>query len=397
MNFKRTAFAATTCMLSFSLAMSGTPIAVYAEPTSELQQRVNDAYAELQNYTMELELASGRLATVQQDLATIQADIEQTREEIEEKRAEVERGQKVLADRASSTYKQGGASLLSVVLGSSDFDDLFSRIFYANKVADADAQVIDGVKTAVDELHQKETELAAQEAQQKELVAAQEQETATIANKVQEQQAFYNGLDTQLKDQLAQEAARKAAEEEAARRAAEEAAKQEQENQNRPPANNGNNNSNGNGNGNGSNKPSKPVTPPSDNGNTNSGNAPSSVVDVALAQVGKPYVWGATGPNAFDCSGLTSYAYAQVGVGLPRVAQQQFNLVRNKGHLVYDIGNLKPGDLVFWGTGGNTSKIYHVGIYTGGGRYVHASMPGVGVVTATLSASGNYVGGGSPV
>lgn len=395
MKLKRTACATTACMLSMSLVMAGVPMAAHADDTAELQQRVNDAYATLQSYTMELELASGQLATVQQDLADIQTQIEETRADIEEKKEEVAEGQKVLADRASSTYKQGGASLLSVVLGSANFDDLFSRIFYANKVADADAQVIDEVKTAVEELRQKETELAEQEAEQQALVAEQETKTAEVASKVQQQQAFYSGLDTQLKDQLAQEAARKAAEEEAARKAAEEAAKQQEQNQNNPSTGGGTGNDGGGSSG--GNVPSKPTTPPSNNGNTDSGNAPSSVVDVALAQVGKPYVWGAGGPNAFDCSGLTSFAYAQVGYSIPHQSQQQFNVVRNKGHLVYDISSLKPGDLVFWGTGGNTSKIYHVGIYTGGGRYVHASMPGVGVVTGILSTGGNYVGGGSPV
>lgn len=378
MKFKRTTVIATACLLSATLSVSGVPAVAFAEPTDVLQQRVNDAYATLQAYTMELELASSQLATVKDDLVTVQGQIEQTRADIEKKQAEVAEGQEVIAQRVSSTYKQGSANLLSIVLGSTDFADLFSRTFYANKVADADAQVIAKVKQDMAELEQKQVELAEQEARQKELVAEQESKTAEVSSKVSQQQSFYSNLDTQLKDQLAEEAARKAAEE-AARQ---EALQQQQRPQ--PPQSNDN-------------KPSKPVEKPNNNGNTNSGNAPASVVDVALAQVGKPYVWGASGPNSFDCSGLTSYAYAQVGYGLPRTAQSQFNSVRSKGHLVYNVGNLKPGDLVFWGNGGSTSSIYHVGLYIGGGRYVHASMPGVGVVTATLYTDGNYVGGGSPV
>ena len=373
MKFKRTTVIATACLLSATLSVSGVPAVAFAEPTDVLQQRVNDAYATLQTYTMELELASSQLATVKDDLATVQGQIEQTRADIEKKQAEVAEGQEVIAQRVSSTYKQGGANLLSIVLGSTDFADLFSRTFYANKVADADAQVIAKVKQDMAELEQKQAELAEQEARQKELVSEQESKTAEVSSKVSQQQSFYSNLDTQLKDQLAEEAARKAAEE-AARQ---EALQQQQQ---------GNNN-----------KPSKPVEKPNNNGNTNSGNAPASVVDVALAQVGKPYVWAASGPNAFDCSGLTSYSYAQVGYGIPHSSRSQFNLVRSKGHLVYNIGSLKPGDLVFWGNGGSTSSIYHVGLYIGGGRYVHASMPGVGVVVASLYAGGNYVGGGSPV
>ena len=378
MKFKRTTVIATACLLSATLSVSGVPAVAFAEPTDVLQQRVNDAYATLQTYTMELELASSQLATVKDDLATVQGQIEQTRADIEKKQAEVAEGQEVIAQRVSSTYKQGGANLLSIVLGSTDFADLFSRTFYANKVADADAQVIAKVKQDMAELEQKQAELAEQEARQKELVSEQESKTAEVSSKVSQQQSFYSNLDTQLKDQLAEEAARKAAEE-AARQEALQQQQQQQQQQ-------GNNN-----------KPSKPVEKPNNNGNTNSGNAPASVVDVALAQVGKPYVWAASGPNAFDCSGLTSYSYAQVGYGIPHSSRSQFNLVRSKGHLVYNIGSLKPGDLVFWGNGGSTSSIYHVGLYIGGGRYVHASMPGVGVVVASLYAGGNYVGGGSPV
>lgn len=416
MKFKRTKVVVTTFMLSAALVAAGMPAAAFADDTDELQQRVNEAYATLQSYTTELEQANAELETVKQNLSDVQEQITQTQSDIDAKKAEVADGQKVISDRLSTTYKQGNANLLTMVLGASSFDDLFSRVFYANKVADADAAVVAQVKSDVEELKKKEEELAEQEAQQKQLVSDQETKTAEVSSKLNQQQSYYNGLDTQLKEQLAQEAARKAAEE-AARQQAEQAAKEQQNANSGNSSNNGSNggansgNTNGgntgsnnsdnsgsgnNGNNNSNNNTNKP-SKPSDNGNTNSGNAPSSVVSAALAQVGKPYVWGAGGPNAFDCSGLTSYAYAQVGYSIPHQSQQQYNMVKNKGHLVYNIGSLKAGDLVFWGTGGSGSSIYHVGIYIGNGQYVHASMPGVGVVAATLYTGGNYVGGGSPV
>lgn len=391
MKFKRTKVIATACMLSLTLSVSGVPAVAFAEPTSALQQRVNEAYATLQEYTMQLELANGQLASVKADLASVQDEIAQTRKDIEEKKAEIAEGQEIIAQRVSSNYKRGSANILSIILHSADFSDLFSRAFYANKVADADAEVIAQVKTDMAVLEQKQADLAEQEARQKELVSAQEAKTAEVSTRANQQQSYYNGLDSQLKDQLAQEAARKAAEEAARQQALQQQQQQQQNQQNQQGgATDGNNDSS-------TSKPSKPAEKPSNNGNTNSGNAPSSVVSVALAQVGKPYVWAATGPNAFDCSGLTSYCYAQLGFGLPRTAQAQFNSVRAKGHLVYNVGNLKPGDLIFWGNGGSASSIYHVGMYIGGGQYVHASMPGIGVVTASLYTGGNYVGGGSPV
>lgn len=92
------------------------------------------------------------------------------------------------------------------------------------------------------------------------------------------------------------------------------------------------------------------------------------VVAIARQQIGKPYVWGAAGPNSFDCSGLVQYVYRQVGVNLPRTATQQ----EYSGYSV-SFNNLQPGDLMFWG---NYGSAYHVGIYTGNGNVLFAPQPG---------------------
>ena len=97
-------------------------------------------------------------------------------------------------------------------------------------------------------------------------------------------------------------------------------------------------------------------------------------VKFALAKVGKSYRHGATGPNAFDCSGLTSYAYAKAGVKLPRSSRSQLS----KGKSVKK-KNLKPGDLVFF-----YSPVSHVAIYIGDGKVVHAGNPRTGVNVTKL-------------
>ncbi len=89
----------------------------------------------------------------------------------------------------------------------------------------------------------------------------------------------------------------------------------------------------------------------------------------ALAQVGDAYVWGAAGPNAFDCSGLMMAAWGQAGVGLPHSSSAQMG----SGARVA-LANLQPGDLVFY-----YSPVHHVAMYIGGGRIVHAAHPGAGV------------------
>ncbi|MBV6725756.1 C40 family peptidase [Nocardioides daeguensis] len=100
----------------------------------------------------------------------------------------------------------------------------------------------------------------------------------------------------------------------------------------------------------------------------------AAAIKYALAQVGDAYVWGAAGPNAFDCSGLTMMAYAQAGVSLPHSSRAQYG---SGAHVAKS--DLQPGDLVFY-----YSPISHVGIYLGNGLIVHAANPGAGVKVSDL-------------
>lgn len=111
----------------------------------------------------------------------------------------------------------------------------------------------------------------------------------------------------------------------------------------------------------------------------------SAAVHFALAQVGKAYVYGAAGPNAYDCSGLTMVAWAHAGVGLPHSSSAQFG---SGPHV--SAGSLRPGDLVFY-----YSPISHVGMYIGNGMIVHAAHPGAGVRIAPLYSM-PYVGAVRP-
>ncbi|MFJ1783458.1 C40 family peptidase [Streptomyces anulatus] len=106
--------------------------------------------------------------------------------------------------------------------------------------------------------------------------------------------------------------------------------------------------------------------------------APNSRAAQAIAfahgAIGKPYVWGATGPNAFDCSGLTQAAWKAAGVSLPRTTYTQINAGARIPR-----SRLAPGDLVFFYSG-----ISHVGLYIGGGRMIHAPRPGAPVRIAPV-------------
>jgi len=109
---------------------------------------------------------------------------------------------------------------------------------------------------------------------------------------------------------------------------------------------------------------------------------------VGRDQKGDPYVWGATGPDAFDCSGLTSYAYHRAGLSLPRTSAAQSGAVRHIPH-----SQMRRGDLVFFSDGGH---VYHVGLYAGrqhGTDYIlHAPRPGEAVQTVPIW-TGSWFGG----
>jgi len=95
------------------------------------------------------------------------------------------------------------------------------------------------------------------------------------------------------------------------------------------------------------------------------------IVDMARRQVGTPYVWGGTAPGGFDCSGLVQWAYAQMGLSLPRISYQQANAGKR-----IDLSELKPGDLVAWDYSGRNAGADHIAIYAGNGKIVEAPEPG---------------------
>ncbi|MEV4969557.1 C40 family peptidase [Streptomyces scopuliridis] len=101
--------------------------------------------------------------------------------------------------------------------------------------------------------------------------------------------------------------------------------------------------------------------------------------NAAKSRVGMPYVWGATGPNSFDCSGLTSWAFNQAGVSIPRTSQAQANV----GTRINSLSALKPGDLIIMRT-----DLSHVGFYAGNGQILHSPKPGAQVRYESIARSG---------
>lgn len=110
------------------------------------------------------------------------------------------------------------------------------------------------------------------------------------------------------------------------------------------------------------------------------GGAAGKAIAFAYAQLGKPYVWGATGPGSFDCSGLTMRAWGSAGVDLPHFAAFQYQASHPIGY-----GDLQPGDLLFWATdGADSDTIYHEAMYIGGQKMIQAPRSGENVEVSSM-------------
>ena len=123
---------------------------------------------------------------------------------------------------------------------------------------------------------------------------------------------------------------------------------------------------------------------------------PAQAVELARSKIGAPYVWGAEGPDTFDCSGLVLWVYGQLGLQTPRTAQQQFDWATP-----IDPSQLQPGDLTFYeNTYPSSELITHVGIYVGGGMVVMATTTGDYVREVAMSDSywsAHFAGAGRPL
>lgn len=119
---------------------------------------------------------------------------------------------------------------------------------------------------------------------------------------------------------------------------------------------------------------SQAAQPAKQQASTQSSSTAQTVVNAAKSQIGKPYVWGATGPNAYDCSGLVQYAYSQAGKNIGRTTYQQAGAGQH-----VSVSQAQAGDILMWGD-------YHDAIYVGNNQYVHAPQPGQHVTQATISS-----------
>ena len=343
-----------------------------------------DTADELAAAQARLEALGAELSSMQSQLASATTKLEETDYAIGEKSAQIDEQRVLLSDKQArlgelmkASYKTGGTSMLDFVLSAASFEELVTRVYYLDSISESESAAIDEVRTLAAKLEQDMADLEEQKADQQDQVDALNSQVSDYQSRVAEAREVYNSLDAQLQAELE---AQRNAEIQAALEAAE---REEQQS------------GGGNGGGNTDNNHDSDREPAHDDdddddnsggggGNTggSGGHAPSGGgVATALAMIGKPYVWGATGPNSFDCSGLVCYCY---GYARGRTTYDMISSLKRTGDWKTKMSQLNYGDLVFPHSG-------HVGIYLGNGEMVHASQPGVGVVRGSVYS---FYGGG---
>jgi cell wall-associated NlpC family hydrolase len=376
------ALAATLALTSATFA---TATVAHATPESELaDQRAKAAQLEAQieangNRVSILDEqyneAQSAIDRANQQLAADEHSLEQRQQESDAVRAE-------LTARGAELYMGAGNPAPLAALDVNNATDLGSRTAYAGAAAESDQHLLDRAKVAIEQLNIQQDALhtaRANAVEQRDRLDSARSEIVQATAEQQQLLAQAQGKISSLVDEVAAE--RQAQQEAAARAAAAQAAADAQA---QAAAQQTQNTTTGNGGSDGSSCCTDPNA-----GSPGNVPAPSSsaqvAVDTARAQLGKPYVYAGSGPDVFDCSGLTMYAWAAAGVSLPHNAEAQYQSLPHVSQ-----SELQPGDLVFFG-----SPIHHVGIYVGGGTMIEAPYTGVDVRYHTIYRP-DYAGGARP-
>ncbi len=347
--------------IALAPSSSADPDAVRAadERLQELQneaegarERLNGAEIELQQVEKALQRGERRVARAKEDLAATQD---------------------LIGKIASTTYRSGGLDATLQLLLAESPEAFLNEAATLDQVAIGQAAALRRTQAARLRLAQAVAEIEQQKKAQADIVARMELEKAAIDASVAEQANVLAGLQAEERARLAEIQAQRAAEAakraEEARRAAEERAEAERERQQaeQDAQNNGGGSNSGGGGGGSS----------SGGGSNYNSDIGQIVVDAALAQLGEPYTYNAQPPNTWDCSKLTSYAWAQVGVYLTPYSYAQANEVRRIPY-----SEARPGDILFFFNGA-----HHTGIYLGGGLMLHAANPQSDVTISDLGGA----------
>ena len=324
-------------LLSAGLLSASVPGA-QADSISAKRAQAQGALAKLRQLDAAAQRANSRYQEASRKLRLVEHRLRINHQALGVARGNLGRSQQALAKRLVAIYtSQDEQSSLAVILGARSLDDLVSRIETVNSVSNQDSALVDEVVSFHRQVVHRRTMLREERTRQSRLVAERAAQRNQIEGKVAAERRLYNSV----RSEIAQMIERQQAAQQAAARAARAASVQV-------------------------------ATPKVSYG---AGPASSSVpagryggvVGVAMRYLGTPYVYGGASPSGFDCSGLVMYAFSQVGISLPHYTVAQWNYSNS---VSVSRSQLQPGDLVFF------AGLGHVGIYVGGGNFIHAPHTG---------------------
>jgi cell wall-associated NlpC family hydrolase len=343
------ATAAIAATAAFPALSGASPIDDKRRQAAELQSQIDANDNQIVTLSEQLNGARYRIAQSEAAIADAQRRMDVAV-------AQRKKIRDILGRRAAQIYKGAGTSTPLSQMDVSNINDLSARSKYASAAADHDNVLIAKLQRAQEELDARRADLERQRAAAKAEEASANAAKAKVESANREKEALKGQISGQIATLLAQEQrARDAAQQRAAAAGPTRATTSSRARSSIPP-----------------NFPNVPAP---------TGGAAAAVA-FAKAQVGKGAVSATSGPNTYDCSGLTAAAWAHAGVGLAHYSGAQYQETTRIG-----AGDLQPGDLVFYGPGGSQ----HVEIYIGGGMVVSASNPSSGVKLAGVrygSASG---------
>jgi len=353
-----------------------------ADPgVQEKRAQAQAIIAELEELDMSLAVTIESYNYANVELDRIDGDLETNARHLVTARKSLNVAQRRISERLRDLYVNGvGDSTLEVLLGSQSLDDIVARLDAIERVSSQDTRILAEVKQFRHEVQTRRANLKDARVEQADVVAERAAQRQSIESGLAERQQLLSSVKDEIAQLQAEEArrqaelarqaqARLAAQRLAAEQAQIIASQQAQEAQDAQdqtiytqtsdvavtPV---------------------PVAPPPD------GTKASHVIAVAMQYLGVPYVWGGASPSqGFDCSGLTTYAFAQIGVSLPHHAATQYGYGTPVSR-----EDLQPADLVFF------HGLGHMGMYIGGDQFIHAPHTGDVVKISTFSSYSGYVG-----
>lgn len=364
------------------------------EAQAALEVQVQEAQKQLEVLGQEAELAEYEYVTITNKLEETKGHIAELDEQIEQTRAELEQSKQELSDIVSDAYKNGRPTLLSVALNATSFDDLVSRIQYANKVAEYEASVVEKVKDLEAQLEQERAELEEQKLLQEQQQAEQQARLEEAEAAVAAVEAYQAQLSAEIQQKIAEaDSAMRVAAEEAARadaaeaqRLAEEEAKRKAEEEERRRA------AEAAAAAAAQNAGAEYIPPTTSSAATSAAGDVQSFVANAYSIIGSGYSYsgynwtGSTSSSVFTCSGVVDFA-----LGLaPRSNSPETYYAQVGSRMVYDNSQLQYGDLVFYACLGRAPG--HIGIYVGNGQVID-SIPNGGVAIRAVDYMPTMGGG----